>query len=63
MEGNIRRRNFLRSIATVPALTASGILLQPSFVKAENIPDQNIPHKLKISLNAYSFNIPLKMAA
>src|SRR5687767_2969206 len=57
---DIKRRGFLKTMATIPALTTSGMLLSSSSAAAADKPFQNAGHKLKISLNAYSFNIPLR---
>lgn len=56
MNYNTRRRSFLKILMTVPALAVS-----PGIIHAANIRKQSAPlHKLKISLNAYSFDIPLR---
>lgn len=53
MKYNNRRRSFLKTLITVPALAVT-----PGILHAADITQQ--PHKLKISLNAYSFNTPLR---
>jgi sugar phosphate isomerase/epimerase len=50
-----KRRNFLKTIITIPALVNSGLLFSAP-VAAK---DAKLNHKIKISLNAYSFNAPL----
>jgi sugar phosphate isomerase/epimerase len=59
MDPSSHRRTFLKSLLTLPALTSAGM-----FVNANNIPaqDRNVnsgKSKLKMSLNAFSFNAPL----
>lgn len=54
MKYNTRRRSFLKTLITVPALAVT-----PGILHAAIIPP--LPkHRLKISLNAYSFNTPLR---
>jgi sugar phosphate isomerase/epimerase len=56
MEHNIRRRSFVKNMMAFPALAFT-----PGFLQVANKAYQSSPlHKLKISLNAYSFNIPLR---
>jgi sugar phosphate isomerase/epimerase len=52
---NTLRRSFLKTMMAAPALTVA-----PGILGAANINGQNaLAHRLKISLNAYSFNTPL----
>lgn len=60
MENNTRRRNFLKTVLAVPVLTSWDILFNMQSVKAKEIKETTHDQKLKISLNAYSFNIPLR---
>jgi sugar phosphate isomerase/epimerase len=56
MEYNIPRRSFMKTLMAFPALA-----IAPNILRATSIKEQNAPsHKLKLSLNAYSFNIPLR---
>lgn len=59
MNNPLFRRRFLKSFLTIPALTSAGVLLAS---EADFTQDRNInsgKSKLKISLNAFSFNGPL----
>ena len=56
---NIRRRNFLKTALAIPALASSNFLFSTSLRKSNKINYTTQAHKLKISLNAYSFNAPL----
>jgi sugar phosphate isomerase/epimerase len=63
MENN--RRSFLKTLAAAPVLTVPGILQatnnqQPTNAEASSGKPATPLHKLKLSLNAYSFNIPLR---
>lgn len=60
MENNIKRRRFLKTMIAVPALTASDILLKPSSANTSRSITNVAGAKLKVSLNAYSFNAPLR---
>lgn len=51
----MKRGSFLKSIIAAPAIITSGSLIKSH----AQSPDKK-DHKLKISLNAYSFNIPLR---
>jgi sugar phosphate isomerase/epimerase len=56
---NIKRRHFLKAIAASPSLAATGAFLgYPSGLNF-NQPYKAGTSRLKISLNAYSFNTPL----
>jgi sugar phosphate isomerase/epimerase len=56
MENNNGRRSFVKNMMAFPALAFT-----PDLLQAGNKPYQRSPlHKLKISLNAYSFNVPLR---
>jgi sugar phosphate isomerase/epimerase len=59
MKKNVQRRNFLKSALTIPALAKSNFLFSAP-VNGKNSTHSITPaHKLKISLNAFSFNVPL----
>lgn len=58
MATNTKRRNFLKTILGVPAFMNTSLLLStPAVEKGTKALTTN--YKLKISLNAYSFNAPL----
>lgn len=59
MENSRSRRNFLKTLAVVPALPATGFpwLLSE---KKEKPGTEQFSHKFKLSLNVYSFNNPLR---
>ena len=58
MATKTRRRNFLKTIIGLPALVHAGLSYStPS--QAPQLHTATPDHKLKISLNAYSFNAPL----
>ena len=52
-----KRRNFLKTMIALPALTNAGLLFSSSAEAKHTKAASN--HKLKISLNAFSFNAPL----
>ena len=55
----VKRRNFLKSALYIPALAKSNLLFSTT-VSSKNSTHSITPaHKLKISLNAFSFNAPL----
>jgi len=56
---NLKRRNFLKAALAIPALASSNFLFSTSLQKHNKINYTTQAHKLKISLNAYSFNAPL----
>ena len=56
---NLKRRNFLKAALVIPALTNSNFLFSTPLQQTNKITSINPAHKLKISLNAYSFNAPL----
>ena len=56
---NLKRRNFLKAALDIPALKSSNFLFSTSLQKHNKINYTIQAHKLKISLNAYSFNAPL----
>jgi hypothetical protein len=59
MTKNVQRRNFLKSALAIPALAKSNLLFSAP-VSGKNSTHSITPaHKLKISLNAFSFNAPL----
>jgi sugar phosphate isomerase/epimerase len=51
------RRNFIKSFLSIPLLTSGGALPGHAVAQERNINDGK--SKLKISLNAFSFNAPL----
>jgi sugar phosphate isomerase/epimerase len=56
---NIKRRSFIKTIAASPALATTGAFLSyPSTLRLDK-ENKAAGSKLKISLNAYSFNTPL----
>lgn len=59
MNNNIKRRNFLKTIVASPTLATSGFMLAPQLVQATSAFAGAVGSKLRISLNAYSFNEPL----
>ena len=56
---NIRRRNFLKTALAIPVLASSNFLFSTPLQKTNKKEFATQAHKLKISLNAYSFNAPL----
>jgi sugar phosphate isomerase/epimerase len=54
----MKRESFLKTMITAPALITSGSLLNNVHAATKKNFDKK-DHKLKISLNAYCFNIPL----
>jgi len=56
---NLKRRNFLKTALAIPALASSNFLFSTPLQKNNKINSINAAHKLKISLNAYSFNASL----
>ncbi|MBA4140804.1 MAG: sugar phosphate isomerase/epimerase [Segetibacter sp.] len=60
MKSNIKRRDFLKTFLTAPALATTGILLNTQSAKSQNKVERPGGSKLKISLNAFSFNEPLR---
>lgn len=59
MANLVKRRNFLRSALAIPALANSNFLLGTPLSKSNKTNSISPGDKLKISLNAYSFNTPL----
>ena len=56
MKNNIRRRSFVKTMMAAPALAFT-----PRILQVGNSGNQHAPlQKLKISLNAFSFNVPLR---
>ncbi len=53
------RRNFLKALAVVPAIPATGFPWHFSAIE-EKTGTEKFPHKFKLSLNVYSFNNPLR---
>ena len=59
MENSKSRRKFLKTLAFVPVLPATGVPW--SFSEKEEKPGtEQFSHKCKLSLNVYSFNNPLR---
>ena len=54
-----KRRNFLKTFLATPTLLSSGMLLTPGPLAAHKTVERSVGSKLKVSLNAYSFNGPL----
>jgi sugar phosphate isomerase/epimerase len=59
MENPKSRRNFLKTLAVVPAFTVTGFPW-PFSEKRKNHDTEQFSHKFKLSLNVYSFNNPLR---
>lgn len=60
MKNTIRRRDFLKTVGALPTLAATGGVLLPAIpLVAQNKIEKSRGSKLRISLNAYSFNEPL----
>lgn len=59
MNSSVKRRNFLKTLALSPAFVTTGLLLNSQTTSAQQKIDKPVS-KLKISLNAYSFNKPLR---
>jgi sugar phosphate isomerase/epimerase len=59
MSNSFKRRNFLKSFLGLPILTSAGVSInsQDGFAQERNI--NSGKSKLKMSLNAFSFNAPL----
>ena len=57
MKKSNSRRNFIKSLAAVPAVTAVGL---PSLFSDTEKVMEPFSHKFKLSLNVYSFNRPLR---
>src|SRR5687768_8040745 len=59
MSNSFKRRNFLKSFLSLPILTSAGVSFnsQDGFAQERNI--NSGKSKLKMSLNAFSFNAPL----
>jgi sugar phosphate isomerase/epimerase len=57
MKTSSSRRNFIKSLAAVPAVTAVGL---PSLFSESEKVMKPFSHKFKTSLNVYSFNRPLR---
>jgi sugar phosphate isomerase/epimerase len=57
------RRQFLKQIASVPALAALGLVPEGVSLLAQSKPARTGSSKLKVGLNAYSFNEPLLKGA
>ncbi len=55
-----KRRGFLKTLAGVPAVVTAGSLLAGQSVFAQNIDIPKRSSRLKLSLNAFSFNEPLR---
>jgi sugar phosphate isomerase/epimerase len=60
MKRSIQRRNFLKLMLAGPVLGTTAIFLSSQTVKSQDKSQRPVASKLKISLNAYSFNEPLK---
>jgi len=60
MNNYIKRRNFLKTILASPTLATAGTLLTAQPLQAKDKIKKAAGSKLRISLNAYSFNEPLR---
>jgi sugar phosphate isomerase/epimerase len=60
MNNYIKRRNFLKTILASPTLATAGTLLTAQQLQAKDKIKKAAGSKLRISLNAYSFNEPLR---
>jgi sugar phosphate isomerase/epimerase len=60
MKNSILRRSFLKTLIATPTLTTTSFLLATSSSQAKATPAKAARSRLRISLNAYSFNDPLK---
>ncbi len=60
MENNIIRRNFLKTLLATPALATGNIFLTAQQFDSSDKYDTTLSSNLKVSLNAYSFNTPLR---
>lgn len=56
MKNSIKRRNFLKTLLRSPALATTGIFLTAQPMLPQDKIEKSAGSKLKISLNAYSFN-------
>ncbi len=64
MKQSLLRRRFLKSLVTLPAATTALLLSKNEDATAkQHVKQFDKSSKLKISLNAYSFNDPLKKSA
>jgi sugar phosphate isomerase/epimerase len=59
MNNFIKRRNFVKTLLGAPTLATTGLLLTTRSLSAQQIMPKPVGSKLKLSLNAYSFNEPL----
>ena len=59
MEKYNKRRRFLKTLITVPALSTTGLLSSTQPAHSQDKMTHSNDYKFKISLNAFSFNDPL----
>jgi sugar phosphate isomerase/epimerase len=59
MNNSFKRRNFLKSFLSLPILTSAGVSINSQDVFAQERNINSGKSKLKMSLNAFSFNAPL----
>lgn len=59
MKNFTRRRNLVKTLLAAPAIAATGMFISPLQSTARNGTNKPTGPKLKLSLNAYSFNEPL----
>lgn len=59
MKNQTSRRNFMKTLAFIPAIPATGFFRHFS-EKEEKTGTEKFSHKFKLSLNVYSFNNPLR---
>ena len=62
MSNSMLRRCFLKSLAVLPAVTTAGLLSNNVKAQPQQMVSNAAGSKLKISLNAFSFNDPLTKA-
>jgi sugar phosphate isomerase/epimerase len=60
MNSYSKRRNFLKTLIAAPTLVTAGLLMHPEQAKPQGKINRPGGSRLKISLNAYSFNDPLR---
>ncbi|CAN5446170.1 sugar phosphate isomerase/epimerase [soil metagenome] len=55
-----KRRKILKTLVAAPVMATSGILFTPTLIRPQSLNLSKKKQNLKISLNAYSFNEPLR---
>ena len=56
----MKRRTLLKTMAGISALTSTGLLFPALATRAQTGERQKVDYKIKLSLNAFSFNRPLR---